>query len=720
MGAEPVTGPSTAVAEVARPAPLRSDIQGLRAVSVLVVIAAHAGWGLVAGGYVGVDVFFVISGFLITGLLIREAERGTAPSLRRFYARRARRILPAATVVLVATCIATVVFLPVVRGTEILRDAWWSALFAANIRFAVVETDYFAADRPTSPLQHYWSLSVEEQFYLVWPLLLVLLASVAAARRLDLRRLATTVLAVLTAASLGWSVWATHHSPDTAYFSTLTRAWELGAGALLALVAHRTASTGQRRAESRAPAALVQGLALLGAGLVLGAALLFEPSSPVPGVLAAVPVLGAVLVLLAGGLPSGERTVVARVLSTRPLRVLGDWSYSLYLWHFPVLVIARSHAGGLSGVQVLLCLVAILALSAATYHLVEQPFRTGWRWKASWPALTLYPVGLVVVLVAVVGSTSWLDHRLGRNDGNPPIEVADFSGRDLSADPATALVQASVLAAKQAQPVPGVLVPGLLDIRDDTAPLGDCDYRTGTRELCPGGDVDAERSIVLIGDSHARAWSPAISAIGSAEGYRTYALVYTGCPANQAIRLDPETGRDWRECEDFVAWTLETIESLSPDLVVISNAPLGPVVDVDTGETVTKVANTEEFTRAVDAGLQREIELITPYAEQVTVLANTPKLPREQAVCLSDADDLGECLLTPEPGARRIQQGFAAVAASAGATYVDAEKWFCFKRRCPSVVGSFVPMRDSEHMTTSYAAHLAMPLAVALGLSDRA
>lgn len=699
---------------------LRGDIQGLRALSVLLVIAAHSGFSSVSGGYIGVDVFFVISGFLITSLLLREAVRSERISLLGFYARRARRIIPAATLVLVATCVASALFLPVVRADEIFVDAIWAGLFASNIRFAMVETDYFASDRPVSPLQHYWSLSVEEQFYVVWPLLLLLVLALHRfwPARAGVRRRAGIVLGALVAASLVWSVYATQASPDTAYFSTLTRAWELGAGALTAVV---IGTRGTALPPPGRASALTQSLALAGLAVIGVGAFTLDEQSPFPGVLAAIPVLGAVALIVAGSRVGGQGTLVGRVLCLRPARVIGDWSYSLYLWHFPILVIARSYWHGLTTAQLLVCLVAIFVFSGLTYHLVEEPFRRGRVWRVSWRSVALYPVSVGVVVLGVFASSAWIDHQLNRNAGNPGISVGDFEGEVRSDDPARALVEASVLAAEDGKPVPGTLVPGLRGIRQDTAPLGECDYRTGTRKLCPGGDLDADRTIVVLGDSHARAWTPAINAIGAEHGYRTYGLVHAGCPANQADRIERKTGRHWDSCAEFVDWAVEQVDELDPDLVLIANAPLGPVVDPESGDPVMKNADTrEEFTRAINEGLRLEIEAVTPHAGRVVVLGNTPKLPREQAVCLSGADSLGDCLFEPIPGQRAIQRGFGDVAAASGASYVDAEQWFCHRGHCPSVVGSFIPMRDAEHMTVEYAEHLSESLARALGIAPEA
>jgi len=691
-------------------------------VAVLLVIAAHARFSGFDGGFVGVDVFFVISGFLITGLLVREVATTGRVSLLGFYARRARRIIPAATVVLVGTVAASAIFLPVLRTTEIFTDAIWASFFAANVRFAVVETDYFATDQPVSPLQHYWSLAVEEQFYVVWPLLLLGLALVVRRRGArgaeggtSLRALALGALGLLTVASFAWSIWATYDSPATAYFSSFTRGWELGLGAVLAVAL--SVPVGRR-----VPRWLLEGAAVVGLLGIASAVLLFNPQTAFPGYAALLPVLGAALLLGVGGLPGGERTGVARLLSWGPARLIGDWSFSLYLWHFPVLRIAGAHWGerSLSPLHLVTALGAIVALSALTFYLVEQPFRRGRWWRLPRVAVALYPASVGILLLALVAGNGWVDRRLGVNDDNPAITSADYEGgpERLSEDPVRALVQASVLAARDGRPVPGRLVPALRGIRQDTAPLGECDYRTGTTRLCPVGDTDAARSMVVIGDSHARAWTPATNLMGERFGYTAYNLVYSGCPASQAERLDPVTKREWPECNDFKEWTLATIAELEPELVLVSSAALPKVIALD-GTSVVGFTKPKKFRAVQLDGMRRELEMIRALGPDVALLANTPKLPREPGVCLSSGvADLGGCLFDAGADARRYQLGFAKVGRQVGATVVDAEKWFCYQQQCPSVVGNYVTMRDSEHMTTEYSRTLAGPLAEELGLEQ--
>jgi peptidoglycan/LPS O-acetylase OafA/YrhL len=309
----------------------RPDIEGLRAIAVLAVVLFHAGVPGIRGGYVGVDIFFVLSGFLITGLLLREHQRRGSVSLPAFYARRARRILPAATLVLIVTVLATYYWLGYIRGAVTALDGRWTAAFAANLRFALQGTDYFGHRMAPSPLRHYWSLAVEEQFYLVWPALLLLTATVA--RGVALRKKLVAVLAVIVIGSFGWSVVETRMDPVWAFFSPLTRAWELGIGALLAL-----GTTWLRRL----PDHLGPWLSWAGLLAVLLSLVLLTSRTAFPGYAAALPVLGTALVIIAGTLrpASGAEAVLGRA----PLQWLGKASYSWYLTHWPVLIIAGALA----------------------------------------------------------------------------------------------------------------------------------------------------------------------------------------------------------------------------------------------------------------------------------------------------------------------------------------------------------------------------------------
>ena len=692
----------------------RLDIQGIRAVAVLLVVANHIAPGALPGGYVGVDVFFVVSGYLITTLLVREADANGRVSLSDFYARRARRILPAATVVTIATALASLLTLALLRTQTVLTDAVWATFFAANVRLATTGTDYFAQGEPPSPLRHYWSLAVEEQFYLVWPLLLMLCLLWARRRGgaqggPSLRRAAGVLLAVVVVLSLAWSAWDTYASPVTAYFSTFARAWELGIGAACALLPRGLRLTSAAR----------NALALGGLGAIGVATLTLTEATPFPGTAALLPVLGTAALIVAG---EGERsTVVGRGLTVGPLVLIGDWSYSIYLWHWPVIVLVRSNLGperfGSITVR-LLTLVVVFALSWATFRWVETPFRTGRSWRRTGRALLIYPVSVATALATVLVAGQVMSYRLGEWSDEPAIELADYGDRHLGNDPYVALVRASVLAAEDGRAVPGDLTPGLLALRSQTAPLGQCDYRTGTTKLCPVGDVDAERTIVVLGDSRARALSPAVEEIGREYGYRVYVLVYSGCTATALQQVDRDTGRAWGACEEFKAWARTTVADLSPDLVVVSTAA-GRLIDPRTGDTLDDTD--DGYASALEQGWAELFEDLRAHADQVFIVGNTPKLPQETGVCLSNGHpDLGDCAFRPGRYAARDARLSFAAAETAGVGSVDASKWFCAYGLCPSVIGNYIALRDSHHMTPDYSRWLATPLAAELGIDGAA
>ncbi|WP_061782081.1 acyltransferase family protein [Microbacterium hominis] len=345
--------------------PLRRDIQGLRALAVLAVIGAHAaGWP--RGGFAGVDVFFVISGFLITGMLLREQRATGRIRLARFYGRRARRLLPAALVTVGAVIGAAFALFGRARAEQVLWDGVSALLLVSNWRFTQQGTDYFHAGDAVSPLQNFWSLSVEEQFYLVWPgLLIVSLLFVPAVARRG-RAVATVVAAwavVVIAASFGWALLQGASAPTAAYFSTATRAWEFALGALLA------AGVPVLR---RIPAAAAALLAWIGVAGVVASLLLIDPATVgFPGPWAAAPTAATALAL-AGGVAASPRALFPW---TNPLAVVvGNASYSLYLWHFPVVVFAAALLPA-SPWSLPLTLAIVAVVGFASYAIVEQPLR---------------------------------------------------------------------------------------------------------------------------------------------------------------------------------------------------------------------------------------------------------------------------------------------------------------------------------------------------------
>ncbi len=429
--------------------------------AVLLVVLNHAGVGLLGGGFVGVDVFFVLSGFLITGLLLAEARANGSVSLIDFYVRRARRILPAAALTLLATDLAAFFLLNFLRARDAVQDGLYAAAFSANFRFAARGTDYFAQTQPPSPLLHYWSLSVEEQFYLVWPALLsIVLFGVAirrrrrqAGRRQHRRLLLVVVL--LAAVSLGYSVHLTATLPPAAYFSPLTRAWELGLGAALAVGASTL---------GRVPPAGKLVMGWTGLLAIAVAAILFSDRTPFPGSAALLPTIGTALVIGAGIGNRHPRLAVGRLLALRPMRIVGDRSYAFYLWHWPVLILAAAYVGHELSVGVQLGLLAgAFLLSCVSYALVENPIRRRFRSRSA--TGVVFTVSMAAVLGTAVLSLGALDRAQQRFEA-PAASAAVVAPAMLAVSNQTQAgtlpeVVAAVQAARRGEPIPSGLRPSI-------------------------------------------------------------------------------------------------------------------------------------------------------------------------------------------------------------------------------------------------------------------
>ncbi|MFC7275137.1 acyltransferase family protein [Paractinoplanes rhizophilus] len=635
----------------------RPDIEGLRAVAVLLVVAAHAGVPGLSGGYVGVDVFFVISGFLITSLLLREAGRRGRISVLGFYRRRAVRLLPAAAVVLVATLIAARIWLPTVRLGEYCRDALSAAAYVANLRFAAIGTDYLSADRPPSPFQHFWSLAVEEQFYLVWPLLIL-----AAAHLWRRRRPLATVLAVLVVVSFVLSVTETARSAPWAYFGPHTRAWELGAGALLALGIVRL---------HRTPKAL----AWAGLAAIVVAAVVFDDATAYPGWRALLPVAGAVAVIAAGG---------NRLLELRPMQTVGRLSYGWYLWHWPVLLIVPIGSG------VAKALLA-LGLAWATYRWVENPLRHRPALRAaglSFGAALSATVGVVAVTLALLPHAVPAGAR--RADLRQTLASSAHPAQDLAA---------AIEASRRLGPLPANLTPALTraardrprvwtdgchaDVPVTTAPAG-CFY----------GDPAGTETVVLFGDSHAAQWFPALDRLATERRWRLVELTKTSCSAADVPLWHDTLKREYTECTAFHRSAIARITALRPALVVVGSSfnyrPAHPAADL-----------AGQWRAAWD----RTFAELRGSGARVAAIADTPYMGGSVPECLAEPANAGHaanCTRSRRstvrgPEQRRVFFGY---------DVIDPTPWFCTDA-CPAVIGNLLVYRDSNHMTTTYARALA-------------
>jgi len=652
----------------------RRDVQGLRALAVGLVLAYHAGLP-VPGGYVGVDVFFVVSGFLITGLVADEVARTGRLRLGRFYARRARRLLPAAALTLVAVVVATLAWLPVTRWREVAGDVLATSLYAVNWRLADRSVDYLAQDAAASPVQHFWSLAVEEQFYVVWPVLVVGLVALARLRgRAVSRRTLVAGVVAVAAASLTWSVWFTAADPSRAYFVTTTRAWELAAGALLALVAHRVA---------RLPGRVLAGAGWAGLTLVVLAAATLEAGTPFPGVAAALPVAGTVLVLAAGLSGPGLRPLTARVLQP-----VGAASYSLYLWHWPAVVVATALAGGEPSTRDLVLAVAVSVVPAvASYRLVERPLHTSARLRAS--TARSAALGVACTLLGVLAALALLRAVPTSGDHDAPGAAVLRDGSWHGPDAATDLHR---------------LVPALADATQDVADLYDEDCHQdalGTdAAACTFGDPASETVVALVGDSHAGQWQPPLAAVASDEGWRLDTYTKGSCALADTRPWLGTTRSEYVECGRWNDAVVETLLADPPDLVVVSNNRI-EVAD-DEGALVRGAAGDDEAAAGLAAMWRRLEDAGVP----VAVVGDTPWVGVDVPECVArhTGSWTTECTVDADAPARR--SGLAqqrAAAAETGVPLLDVTGLVCPDGTCPAVVGGVLVWRDVSHVTASYA-----------------
>jgi peptidoglycan/LPS O-acetylase OafA/YrhL len=673
---------------------------------VLAVVASHASIG-VPGGYVGVDVFFVISGFLITRQLLDEAARQGRFSFARFYARRVRRILPAATLVTIATMLGAYLWAPPLRLAAIARDGVAATLFSINWRLAARGINYFQASAPPSPFQHYWSLSVEEQFYLGWPLLLaVVLFSFRNSRRA--RAPLVSVLVLLVGASLWASVHVTNSSAPYGYFGTQTRVWELATGALIA------ATAGNLRQVPRVAAAV---LAWFGLAAILTSCFVYSPATLYPGFAAALPVAGAALLICAGCGDSPPRGP-ERILKVWPMRWTGRISYSLYLWHWPLLILAPDALGHpLSIAERLFAIGAAFALSALTYVAVEQPFQRRGRLVAKPRRALLLGTELVVaaavIVVIVASSVTVPGGRSAATSTLVPVRAKDVAASLANPpDPVveTAALRSALSQAAQQNTLPDAVTPSLPRASSDYPNSGGCeldDLATTPKLPCDSfGDPEGTKLVVLLGDSHAGMWLGAMKAIAVANHWRLAFFAKSGCPLGAyPDYVNPSLKRTYTECNTWRTAVIAHVVALHPALVVV-------------GSQARPIAAAEP------AGLQSSIEALEASGSKVAFLADTPSPAAIGSVpdCLSEhPKNLDRCDLSRATAVSSLAGRQAEIdgARRAGAVVVDPTSWFCATTVCPAVVQGVVVYEDDSHITNTYAMlrapDLAYPLTTALG-----
>jgi peptidoglycan/LPS O-acetylase OafA/YrhL len=691
---------STALAELPRLLPsgdeagsppgdraFRPDVEGLRAIAVLLVVLYHAGLSWLPGGYVGVDVFFVVSGYVITGVLLRERGSTGSTSLLGFYARRCRRILPAATLVLVVTVIAAHFVVAAATAQQTADDAKWAAVFLANFHFAAVGTNYLTAQLPPSPLQNLWTLSVEEQFYLVYPTIFLLIA--AGRSRVSLRTKLLVALGAASFVSLCWSIVQTTTNPNAAYFSPFTRAWELALGAMVALAAPLFA---------RIPAALAATASWVGVGAIVVAGLVFTSHTAYPGAYVMLPVFGAAMVI-AGG-TANPAFGVERLIGTGPFRQLGRLSYSLYLWHWPILILAAESQGRstLSFSSNLGWLLVALLASIVTYWLVENPIRHS-RWLRRRSAAS---VGMGAILI---GATLLVASVVSSADQTATSALSTSSAIPTAS---AATVERLVNEAPALKSAPADLVPPLQSGAEGYPRKSTCDpveYPVTSMKPCLFGDLYGEKSMVLYGDSHSGMWFQTIDEIAKAAHWKLWYLGKSACPADLLpFEYPGNFGAEFSQCDQWHTFSIAQIKRLSPNLVIV------------TQEYMPAPDNRLYTSARWRLGLEKFFASITVPGVQFDVIGNIPQLPGDPPQCLyAHPDDLTACSAPLGKSLNPYGQAEKAAVGAVGGRYVDVTPWFC-SATCTAVIGRYQVYFNQQHVMGPYAVLLRGVMAQALQL----
>lgn len=688
----------------------RDEIQGLRAIAVLLVIANHLrDWP--SGGFIGVDVFFVVSGYVITRLLLREAAHTGRISLSAFYRRRVKRIMPAAVLVLVTTtAIAALVFSPS-QQAQTRGDVTWALGSIANWRFVILGTDYLHAADAVSPVQHFWSLSVEEQFYFAWPLIVIVAVLATRKRPASLRMVLGAAAAAIVIGSFAFALHESAQSPTSAYFSTLSRGWELALGCGVACSAPLT---------RRIPAAFQTPLAWAGLSGVVASIFLIDASSRFPAPAAALPTLATVAVLVAG-----ERAPVQNLypLTNRIARWIGDLSYSLYLWHFPVLIFLDAVLPGRGRRYQIIALLLIATLSLLSYYFVENPLRhASWRIpralpRARFARIRTRPALAAMALLVAGASVSAFAIQSRPADDIGAVDLAGVSWTPTSAvdEAQQHRVMASLGADAWPTISPAVMNPGVTAqapewiqdgcLGDERRALPD-PYRNALR--CVYGDPKGARTLALVGDSHAISYLPGVRA-ALTSGWRIEVYTLEECPAVW-VEVSRGDGAPHPDCARFHQEVAQHLTQEHPDVVMMTSATVALT-------QVTSRATGEALTAEWTAGATRAIRALASASDRLILVDDPPSTANLQS-CYTALNGPQRCVVPVNSFYLQMARAQRAAVASLhdpSVSYPSNTQWFCSAEgMCPSFIGTTPVMVDGFHLTDAMARELAPLLREAL------
>ena len=699
----------------------RPDIEGLRAVAVVLVILSHLqlSGNLFSGGFVGVDIFFVISGYLITTLLMHEysknakANKGSGwISLRIFYFRRARRLLPAAILVLFSTVLFSYIFLNSVKAEQTLKDSLFALFFLANLNLISQNTDYFQQGFESGPLQHFWSLSVEEQYYLIFPTLFLITVVLNGLKigkyRLRWRKRLALVVGTLTALSLIWSIVQSNASPVSGYFSSLTRAWEIGVGSLLAIGIFKGVPKESRLLNTFLASAGVFGILL--------PVVIFNSSSLFPGFNALLPTLATCCLIYVGA--SGSQSVVTRLLSTKVFTFLGKISYSLYLWHLPILILIPQFFEPVlsQSVSRVILLIPIFLLSILTYFFIERPIRAvnpPAKWGVRSRSLkdqTLEKFNqievslLILIVISLAVGVLYSNGALRVPKSDQQISKASELNAQPTASPTSQSVSPGVdeyqqtLALWQEQlssglnitTIPNGLNPPLA-AQSGYAP-GEWGQCLNSRiPSCTTGSVDAKKIAVVVGDSYASALFPMVTNALDKSEWKVIGIFRGECMIADVVPIIK--GKIDNKCSNFRQSWFNYIKSAKPDLILLAdNFDIEFSVPTN-GSTALGYWQTK---------IGESLKIITSSSKNVIYFTAAPAV-KALKDCVMAGGEIGQGCVGKASTRNTKRQIVAGVADKYGARSIDGREWTCVFQGCPPIVGKVAVYTDGSHFTRQFA-----------------
>ena len=598
------------------------EIQGLRALAALLVVIYHADF--IPGGFIGVDIFYVISGYLITGLILREIQTSGRLNLKNFYQRRIKRLLPASVLVLIITAFISYLILPPIQRAELGRNVLAVGLLVSNYAFAFWETDYQNLGANPSALIHYWSLAVEEQFYLIWPIFILLIS------RMGVRKIKWAIFSVFTI-SLFFSIWQTQSSSILAFYSLHTRAWELAAGALILFIPKSIKALLDKNQKI---------LALFGLGLIIYATIIFDSQTPFPGLFALLPVIGTFLLIASiGAWPK----LMSQLSNNKTTQWLGAISYSLYLWHWPALLLPSIYLERplLAGEKIL-CVIITIILAHLTYKFVEQPIRYAkLDAKAVYKTLTSSVAIITLISIGIIATNTT---KFYVREVNQSFDLVEITAK------------------------PKIYTDGC------HASLGE-----SSSNDCVYGDITSDKTIILFGDSHAAQWFEPLNSIATRDGYKFISLTKSACPAFELPRIS-EGSYNKEECATWQENSINRIKELTPEFVIISTFSHYNLYDKNSQKENYYVSG------------QRDLfNKLSDYSQNLIYLSDTPKPVKDIPNCLSN-NSLSSCNEIKR-SSNKVYEGYLKI---------DPYQWFC-KDGCDAINNDYVVYRDASHISIAAA-----------------